>query len=217
MPRKNIAPLGGRPLIAYTIEAAGAARSLARTVVSTEDTEIATIARHEGADVPFVRPAALGGDDVATVDVILDALARVEAAEGARYDAVCVLEPTAPFRTAADIDAAIASWRRDGTDSLIGLVPVSFGHPGRLRVVRSGRAFPWAPELWRNHRRVPDPEAVYAPGGGLFAATRELLTAKQTLQSDSQTAYVFPPERGLDIDTPFDFLVAECLMRRGRS
>lgn len=217
VPGKNTIPLAGRPLIAYTLEAVRQARRLARTVVSTEDPAIAETARREGGDVPFLRAPELAADDTPTVDVVLDALDRVEAAEGVPYDAVCVLEPTAPFRTAGDIDAALEIWRAEGTESLIGLVPVAFGHPSRLRVVEGARARPWLPEYWRAGRRLPAAEAVYAPGGGLFGATRRLLTEARTLYGETQTAYVFPPERALDIDTPFDLLLADCLVRRPRA
>ena len=104
--RKNLASLRGRPLLAYTVDAAHLSRRLTRVVLSTEDDEIAEAGRRLGVDVPFMRPARLAADDSRTIDVLIDVTERLEL-EGERYDAVFTLQPTNPLRRPEDIDGAI--------------------------------------------------------------------------------------------------------------
>src|SRR6185312_7476239 len=101
IPRKNLAPLAGRPLLAYTASATLRAKRLARVVLSTDDEEIAAVGAEYGLDVPFMRPARLSGDDVQTIDVLQDLVSRLEST-GEHYDAVFTLQPTTPFRRPDD-------------------------------------------------------------------------------------------------------------------
>src|SRR6266849_4081423 len=118
IPRKNIRPLGGRPLLEYTAECALAARRLGRVVLSTEDAEIAAVGRRCGVDVPFVRPVELAQDATSTLPVLVHALSALEAA-GDRFDAVCVLQPTTPLRAPGEIDACIGLLERSGADAVM--------------------------------------------------------------------------------------------------
>lgn len=214
LPRKNIYPLAGKPLIAYTIESAGDSRLLTRTIVSTDDSEIRRTAETIGGDVPFLRPQELAGDDSPSVDFVTHALGELNRSGEADFDYVCIVEPTAPLRTAHDIDAALSMLLTEGTDSLIGLTPVAYGGQARLRVIRQGRVHPWAPELWREGRRQPDGEQTYQPGGGLFACRSEVVLRERSLVGSSQCGFVLPPERGVDIDTLLDLAFAEFLLTR---
>src|SRR5438128_2514535 len=103
IPRKNLAPVLGKPLLAYTAEAALAARRLSRVILSTDDEEIADIGRRYGLEVPFLRPAELAKDDTRTLPVLQHAVRWMEA-RGARFDSICLLEPTSPVRGPEDID-----------------------------------------------------------------------------------------------------------------
>ena len=110
VPRKNIRLVCGKPLIAYTIETALAARHLFhRVIVSTEDEEIAAISRQYGAEVPFLRPAELAGDQVPTVPVLQHTVRFVESEENIVMDWVCLLQPTEPFRTVEDLEQGLAN------------------------------------------------------------------------------------------------------------
>ena len=109
IPHKNIRLLGGKPLIAWSIEVARQSRYLDRVVVSTDDDEIAECARIYGAETPFIRPADLATDSARAVDVVLHALDQIRDA-----DAVVLLQPTSPFRSVGDIDHAVESWDRHG-------------------------------------------------------------------------------------------------------
>ena len=214
IPRKNLHPLAGRPLIAYAIEAANRARLLTRTIVSTDDSEIRRTADALGGDVPFLRPPELSGDESPSVDFVAHALGELTRSGEAEFDYVCIVEPTAPLRTARDIDAALSMMLAEGTDSLIGLTPVAYTSPARLRVLRHSRVHPWNPDLWLEGRPRPNVEQIYQPGGGLFACRTDVVLRERSLHGRSQCGFVLPPERGVDIDTMLDLAFAEFLLTR---
>lgn len=214
IPRKNLYPLAGKPLIAYAIETASSARLLTRTIVSTDDPEIRRTAEALGGDVPFLRPPEISGDESPSVDFVMHVLGEICSAGANKFDYVCVVEPTAPLRTSQDIDAALSLLIAEGTDSLISLTPVDYSSPVRLRVVRQSRVHPWVPGLWQEGHRQPDLEQVYRPGGGLFACRTDVILRERSLIGHSQCGYVLPPERGVDIDTLLDLEFAEFLMTR---
>src|SRR5262245_20247676 len=118
IPRKNIAPLLGKPLLTYTANAALAAKRLTRVVLSTDDEEIARIGREAGLDIPFLRPAELAKDDTPTIPVLQDTLLKLDA-YGERFDAVLTLQPTNPLRLSEDIDGSIELLETTGADSVI--------------------------------------------------------------------------------------------------
>ncbi|HEX9660078.1 MAG TPA: acylneuraminate cytidylyltransferase family protein, partial [Rhodothermales bacterium] len=133
VPRKNLVQLCGRPLIAYTIGAGLSATSVSRLVVSTEDEEIASVARSLGADVPFIRPATLATDTAQSLPVVQHAIQAVEEVEGTPYDVIVMLQPTTPLRTAGDIDSAVALLLESGADSVVSVVDVGGHHPYRMK------------------------------------------------------------------------------------
>ena len=118
VPRKNIALLGGKPLIAYAIEVARGSQVIDAAIVSTDDAEIAAVAREYGADVPFLRPAELAGDDAPDIGFLRHALEWVETHRGWHPDILVILQPTMPFRTVADVDGALRFMLGQGCDSL---------------------------------------------------------------------------------------------------
>lgn len=124
IPRKNLAPLGGKPLIAWTIEAAFDSKILSRVVVSTDDEEIASVAKLWGADVPFLRPAEISGDNAQALEVIAHALNELRTDQGEAYDAVAYLQPTSPFRSAEQLAAALELFNRERPDTLVSVIQV---------------------------------------------------------------------------------------------
>ena len=143
IPRKNLHPLGGEPLIAWTCRAAIGARTLTRTVVSTDDPEIAAAARRYGVEAPFLRPRHLAGDDTPTLPVVVHALDEL-AREGFVPDAVAILQPTSPFRRSEHIDAALTLLEATGADSVVTVVkvPHQFNPVSVLRLDSLGRLVP---------------------------------------------------------------------------
>ena len=209
IPRKNIVPLAGRPLIAHTIAAAKGASCLDRVVVSTDDDEIAAVAARWGAEVPFRRPAELAGDTAAGLDVALHALDWLAENEGYAPDILVELQPVAPLRLAADIDRAVRPLLDGSADTVVGLVETE--HPYYLRRLVGGAVFPFLPETPEAFRRQDLPP-VYRLNGALLATRTQLLRERRSFYGGRTCGYVMPPERSIDIDTPLDLRIAAALL-----
>jgi CMP-N,N'-diacetyllegionaminic acid synthase len=211
LPRKNLAPLAGRPLIAWTIEAALRCRDVDRVVVSTDDDEIAAVARAQGAEVPFMRPPELAEDSTPTMPVIVHALRWLEAEQGYVPDAVVLLQPTSPLRTADDITGVVALARERSADSVIS-VSLAWSHPHLAkRIAGDGRL-----EDFIAHPKVDrrqDLEPVYSLNGAIYLARRAALLENQTFYGPNTYAYVMPPERSLDVDTAWDLHLCDLVLR----
>lgn len=204
IPRKNIAPIAGRPLIAWTIAAALAARVDA-VVVSTDDAEIAEIARQTGADVPFLRPAALAQDDTPGLDPVLHALDELPG-----YDVVMLLQPTSPLRGTSDIDAALELKTVTGAASVVSVSEAATHPYWTYAIAEDGRMSPLI-DVAKVMRRQDLP-IVHALNGALYVADADWLRRGRRFVDADTRAYVMPQERSVDIDTPFDWLVAEALL-----
>ena len=128
LPRKNVLPIGGKPLLAWSIEAAKGSASVDRVVMSTDDDEIAGISREFGADVPFMRPEHLSRDDSAHFPVVEHAIQWLEKNEGYRPDYILLLQPTSPLRTAGDIDGAVGLAVRHRADAVVSVTELDKSH-----------------------------------------------------------------------------------------
>jgi CMP-N,N'-diacetyllegionaminic acid synthase len=212
IPRKNIALLAGKPLLAYTAESALAARFLTRVVLSTEDPEIAEIGWKLGLEVPFLRPPELARDETPTIPVLQDVVRRLEQA-GQNYDAVFVLQPTNPLRLPEDIDGAIELLAESGADSVISFVDVGEKHPARMKMIDSaGRVTdpPFAEHLEGLPRQqLP---RLYLREGSVYLTRRTILMEQNSLKGRDCRAWLIPGTRAVNIDTPFDLFLAEKLI-----
>ena len=206
---KNIVPLQDKPLIAYTIEAAAASKRLSRCVVSSDSLEIIKVCKAYGADVPFVRPAELAGDETPTMPVILHALDQL----AEEYDAIMILQPTSPFRTADDIDSAIELL--DGNslaDSVISVVRVGDNHPARMKRLENGYLLdPEFAEESEGQRRQDLPE-LYLRNGAVYLTRTRVLLEEHSFKGHKSLAYVMPGERSVNIDSKVDLLLASVIM-----
>jgi CMP-N,N'-diacetyllegionaminic acid synthase len=214
MPRKNIALLCGKPLLQYTAEAALASSRLSRVVLSTEDDEIAEVGRRCGLDVPFMRPMELAADDTPTLPVVQHVLRLLEAS-GDRFDAVCILQPTTPLRLPEDIDGAIGLLEGTGADSVISFVDVGEKHPARMKSIDpDGRVIdpPFA-EQFEGQRRQDLPQ-LYLREGSIYLTRTRVLMEQNSFKGDDCRAWIVPVERACNIDSPFDFFIAEQLLKR---
>lgn len=215
VPRKNIRLLAGKPLIAHTLLAARQAPSITRLIVSTDDPAIAEVARAWGGEVPFLRPAELAGDAAPQLDVVIHALTEVEQAEGRSYDAVVLLQPTAPLRQPADIEAALALLFQTGCDSVVSYCRVEREHPYYMVTLQDGRPQPVLtppPGLTARQQYPP----VYLRNGAIYAVRRNVLVEQRSLYGRDQRAYLMPYWRSVNIDTEFDFALAEFLLSRAQ-
>jgi CMP-N-acetylneuraminic acid synthetase len=216
IPGKNLRPLNGKPLIAYAIEAAQAARRISRCVVSTDDAEIMEIARQRGADVPFRRPAELATDTSLQVDAVMHAVATLAEQGDADYDVVCVIQPTAPLRLADDIDRAIEHLAATGADSVFTVAPVENMYPYLLCTLDDDRPLSCIGQPRMTNNRQAYPQA-YVRNGAVYAVRTDLLMANRTLIGDDCRAIVMPAERSVNIDSPLDWRFAELLLQQGEA
>jgi CMP-N-acetylneuraminic acid synthetase len=211
VPGKNLALVGGRPLLDWTVDAAAGAGPPARVVVTTDAEDIAERARALGAEVPFLRPPELAADDTPGIAPILHAVETL-AAEGYQPDLVVCLQPTSPLRGAEDVRAALALFADDGVDAVVSVSPAR-RHPLWMKTIDSGGWLrPFSAEPAPPTRQALPP--VYALNGAIYAARRDVLLETRGWYTDRTRAYVMPPDRSWDVDTPFDLVVAASSPRR---
>jgi CMP-N-acetylneuraminic acid synthetase len=204
IPEKNLAPLAGRPLLAWTIEAARASDALTRVVVSTEDDEIAEVARGLGAEV-LPRPPELAGDETPMRAVIGHALGELGVP-----DVLCLLQPTSPLRRAEHVDEAVRLLLESGADCVVSVVEVPHRYaPESLMALGDGRLVP----LDRAAARRQDKRPVLARNGPAVLALRPDRIGDDLYGGDCR-AYLMRPEDSVDVDEPFDLELAEFLLAR---
>lgn len=218
VPGKNVRPLAGHPTIAYTIAAAVDSGIFDAVIVSTDAEPAAGIARHYGAEVPFLRPAALAGDaspDIEWVDYTLRALAR----QGRKWDCFSLLRPTSPFRTAATIRRAWDTFRgQQGVDSLRAVEKCT-QHPGKMWVIRGSRLLPLLPfgpaeQPWHStpYQALP---LVYVQNASLEIAWTRVVLDGRTIAGDAIVPFLTDGYEGYDINDPMDWANAERLLAEG--
>lgn len=210
LPGKNLLPLGGRPLIAWSVRAGAEATLLDRVVVSTDSLEIAEAARRAGGEVPFLRPAALADDEAAVEAVIEHALATLAGG----YDTIVLLQATSPLRRGEDIDGCLRRLWEGGAPSCVSVAP-SAKHPAWMfSLGDDGRLVPFIAERPATTRRQ-DVSQAYAPNGAVYAAEVDWLRRVGRFYAPETIGYVMPVERSVDIDTRIDLEWAEFLVSRG--
>lgn len=214
LPGKNLLPLGGVSLLGRTILAARRANVLDRLWVSTDDPKIAAEAEAFGVSVPWLRPKALAQDGSALADALKHLLARLDKDEGYRPDAIMVLQVTSPLRTPETIRKAVALFQKHKGASVISVTPART-HPvwcyrleGAASVLK-----PYAPG-----RRVPPPRQklppAYALNGSVYLVSRERFLKTGAFYGARDHGLIVPAEEAVDIDTPFDWEVAQGLWER---
>jgi CMP-N,N'-diacetyllegionaminic acid synthase len=205
--KKNIASLAGKPLIYYTIDAALKTKYLKRVVVSTDDPEIAIIAKNAGAEVPFFRPSILSQDETSTVSVVQHAVVNMEESLGNRFDFVVLLQPTSPLRDERYIDLAVEKILETGADSVITVCTVKH-HPFWNFVAHNDRLNSLLPNCDKSSRRQELPQ-TYAPNGAVYVVKRDVLFNENTLFGKDLRGIIMPPEESIDIDDYYDWFLAE--------
>jgi N-acylneuraminate cytidylyltransferase/CMP-N,N'-diacetyllegionaminic acid synthase len=211
IPRKNIRPLAGRPLLAYTADAARQSRSLERVILSTEDDEIAAVGRSLGLEVPFRRPLELAADDTPGMAPVLHALAWLADVEGYRPDALVLLQPPSPLRRGWHIDEAVAMLARENADSVLSVCAPDY-HPYWMKVMRDGRLVPFMPEGAYYHSRQALPP-VFRTNGAIYVARVDRLIEHRTFELERTLPYPMAREESVNIDDEFDWWLAEQLLR----
>ena len=209
--RKNIRLVAGLPLIAYSILAAQKSPSLTHIIVSTEDAEIAEVARSFGAQV-LPRPAELAGDKTPMLPVVRDVFSTLEKQLNLKFSCGVLLQPTAPLRTADDIDQAVSILSQTGADSVVSVYRVYDHHPARMYRLENERLVPLENEpVGRLRQDLP---AVYHRNGAVYAFRRGLIDVTDSLIGPDTRPYIMPEERSVNIDNEIDLLLADLLLQK---
>ena len=218
VPDKNIRPLSGHPLIAYTISAARTSSLFSKVLVSTDSEQYAQISRHYGAEVPFLRPQEYATELSPDIEWVEETLKRLEA-QGSRYDCFSILRPTSPFRQAETIRRAWAEFLSEpGVDSLRAVEKCK-QHPGKMWVVRGNRMLPLLPlgpaeQPWHSSQYAALPE-VYVQNASLEIAWTRVVFSGHTIAGHVVMPFFTKDYEGFDINQPHDWQLAEELVKTG--
>lgn len=211
VPQKNLRPVGGKPLIVWTCEAARRVSALSRIVVSTDDPLLAGIAKEAGVEVPFLRPQALATDTASAVDVVFHCLEWFREKESWKPTAVLLLQPTSPLRTFQDIQAAIHLFYAKKAQAVVSVTPTSHPAEWLKKIDEEGRLSPRFDSSSSPERRQLAP-ATFELNGAIYLIETKTLFAEKTFCPSGSYAYVMPRERSLDIDTPWDLSLADTIL-----
>jgi len=211
--RKNVRELAGKPLLAYTVEAALQSSVFSDVIVSTEDDEIAAIAEDYGATVPFTRPAELASDTAQVVDVLNHVIEYYDE-RGDTYPELGVLFPTAPLRTAEDIQRAYEKFSAHDDAKFLMSVTDYHHTPVQALAEKDGYLTPfWEDQEVLASRSQDQPDLVISNGALYFMAT-DAYRKQRTFYGEPLIGYQMPRERSVDIDVEFDLRLAEFLLQQ---
>jgi CMP-N,N'-diacetyllegionaminic acid synthase len=219
VPGKNVRVLGGHPMIAYTIGPALDSKIFDAVIVSTDSEEIAAIARHYGAEVPFLRPAALASDTSPDIEWLEYTIGELSA-KGRDWDCFSLLRPTSPFRTADTIRRAWTTFTSQERVDSLRAVELCTQHPGKMWIVRGQRMSPLLPfgngeQPWHStpYQALP---RVYAQNASLEIAWTRVVRERRTIAGDVLVPFLTEGYEGFDINDAFDWMVAERLLADGK-
>lgn len=216
LPGKNLRPLGGRPLIVWSIEVAKGIAEICDIVVSTDDSAIAAVARGSGAVVPWLRPASLATDSASSVDVCLHALDWYEGENG-KVDGLLLLQPTSPFRKRSTVERGIRLFSAYPHRSVLGISPAR-SHPASCFKIEGAIMRPFLDDA-DPHLPSQDLRAAYVVNGALYLIAPDQLRTQRSFYSNEVMPLVIDaPDESIDIDTQWDWMMAETIvLQRART
>lgn len=212
---KNLCSLGGRSLLQWVCDTARATPALKRTVVSTDDEKMAWEARRCGVDVPFIRNSELALDTTPVVDVLIDAVQRVEEIDSVEFKYICLLQATSPFVVSDDIIRAVTMAFKEVADTVMTVYPVGQKHPEIMLTLKEDGEVQWYGRTRQRMARRQDLPPVYARSGLVYVISRDLLMKERTIYGRRTFAVEVDPMRALSIDVAEDLIFAETLIQNG--
>jgi len=211
LPKKNIKMLLDKPLIAWSIDEGKKSKYIDKVVVSTDDKEIADVAKKYDADVPFYRPVELASDTASSMDAIFHAISWFENA-GEKFDILVLLEPTSPLRESSDLDSAIEMLlSNNNAQSIVGVSKVESMHPVFLSKIENNLLCPYINEKFQAKRRQ-DIDELYFFEGSLYISYIDALKEKKGFYHDKTMGYIVPKWKSFEIDDITDFIIIEALL-----
>jgi CMP-N,N'-diacetyllegionaminic acid synthase len=215
IPHKNLTPLLGKPLIAYTLQAAQKCHTLSRVLVSTDNVHIAEMAKTYGTEVPFLRPAELAQDDTPALLVVQHAIDYLMQTENWLTDIVVYLQPTSPLRRSEHVDAAVNLLITQAADTVVSVVQVPHQfNPISVMRLEGDHLIPFIPQTELRLRRQDKPLVYARNGPSVLVCTYNTVMRQNTLYGQRTLPLVMQPEESVDIDSRLDLVWAECLLQR---
>jgi CMP-N,N'-diacetyllegionaminic acid synthase len=215
LPGKNIIPLSGKPLIAWSVDVAKKSKYIDKILLSTDCPEIASVGEKYGASVPFIRPAELAKDDSSSIDVLIHAVSSLKET----YDYLVLLEPTSPLRDVNDIDVALETliFNAKKVSSIVSVSRVESTHPAfNMRVKSDGLLEPYLSSDFKAPRRQ-EIEDLYFLDGTIYISNVDDLLLKKSFYHDKTMAYLVPKWKSFEIDDEIDMICCEALIKnRGK-
>lgn len=209
LPHKNIKDFCGKPLVAWTIEQAFSSRFIDKVVVSTDDEEIASVARSYGAEIPFLRSKELASDNSPIIDTIIQSIDWFKK-RNESFDILILLQPTSPLRSFNDIDKCIEIYLNEKPSSIIS-VSEEKKHLSMFFKIDNGYL-----ESLLNDFRFKDLPNIFTPNGAIFVSSVNNICKSKSFYKGNILPYIMPSERSIDIDYEFDFKLSEFLMNEKR-
>lgn len=206
IPYKNICQFAGKPLIAWTIQEAKKSKYIDRTILSSDDKKIISVAKKFGCEVPFIRPANLALDDTPGIKVVLHAIDEI----GCKYDYVVLLQPTSPMRTFKDIDSCLKICEENLAPVCVSLCEPEKSPYWMFRIDPDERLVPLIHLEQQSPNRQNLPKA-YSLNGAVYVARTDWLKSSKTFLAEETISYLMPRERSLDIDTKLDLKICEII------
>lgn len=214
IPKKNIKPIDGKPLIAYTIESALDSGIFTDYIVSTDSPEIASVSKEYGAKIPFIRPDELSGDTVLSRDCVKHAVLECEKLYNIKYDYVIELPCVAPLRNSSHIKEAFQKLISTGADSVTSVVQMQDKHPIRMKRLVEGKLQDFCNEYPEGEAsRRQDLELCYIRNGAIYSMTRDCIVEDFSRHGNECIAYIMDEEVSVNVDTMLDFKLAEVLLK----
>ena len=210
---KNILPLAGKPLISWSIETAHGSKYIDKCIVSTDDKDIADVAKSYKCEIPFMRPKELSLDEAPSFPVMAHAVEFFKK-NNLHFDYFILLEPTSPLRDTKDIDCALEKLNsnKDIADSIVGVSKVESTHPVfDVRINNAGLIEPYVGKKFKSFRRQ-DIEPLYFKEGSIYVSDTKVLLNKKNFYHDRTLPYIVPRWKSLEIDEMVDLIIAESLM-----
>lgn len=209
IPRKNLAKIAGYTLTEHAIRVGLKCPLISKTILSTDDLEIARVGGRAGADVPFLRPNRLASDKAQTVDVVIHLLEHLDD----KPEIILLLQPTAPLRTPKQVSEALSILiNNEKANAIVSVVPLNEPHPIKVKVIERGWLKPY---LKKADSQIPRQllSKVYKLNGAVYAVRRKALLKEKTLLPNKTLPYIMPPETGINIDTPLDLIILKSLVK----
>lgn len=217
VPRKNLSKVGGISLVGFKAISALRSKYCTRLIISSDDPEIQQDAISYGAEVPFTRPAELASDTASSFDVIRHAIDWIEENTDERYDAIMLLEPSAPFATSVDFDNAVQMMIEKDASAVIGMREMEINSVFVGELDEQGRMTQIIDQMQQRYLRRQDTKPEYTMNGALYLFKWDLFKTHHTMYVDRENTYGYIMDRyhSIEIDEPIDLQWAEFLVDRG--